>query len=892
MNRPEGPVTSRLYAALDFASRGFSVLPLKESTKIPAISNWQERASTEISEIEDWFKEFPNCNYGLLMGRGCCVLDIDVKSEKNGFAYLKSRCTESLPDNTLVVRTPTGGKHYYFRNQRPLKTVHLPDGLDFISAGGYVVGPGSIVAGGTYSVLTNVDNVEGIPLWILDVFFDKRPDKEDSEGFEPPVELARLFFQTDEREGQNESLSRLLRPINPDLPHNDWLEVLYAGLNVFGTSSGVIANLRSWSMCGEKYSEEEFRKKIESYDAARVEKVGLPRLRKIASSYPACSGWLPSATGGKELADRVLAQAVAILNKNGNLPSDGHLIGLQAVCDGLGHGVYEPKERFRIAFPLETGMGKTTCVVALAAELQHTNKSLLIAAERIEQLKELRDDMIREGVASEKVQIFHRSKDKYADIESVALEDIPKVQFLLVSHSRVRNDSQRFAAEQLLRFGEGTRDLAIWDESLITTSASCVARELLVRAANDWHTTFEFRRSKGRKSKNRQHLYEEFDEFLLKTIDAIGQAETVVDIPTLCGERLDYEQIIRSISDDSQAGFADALTTLVSFSGNGQCRILTARGSDALIQFRQVVDDELNQMIVLDASARIRDLVTYDGSVQVYPLKISKDYSTVVLRHANVRSSKTSFEEDKTHLENYILEIDSLLQDQVPKQESLLVICHKQNKERLLKWKDTHPGRLIHILNWGEHRASNKYSNAKYMVTVGMQYRDHKELAANIVGQTRNLKYPLVDFDIRQVEISEQADALYQAISRGHCRRTSGGRAGEQIVYLFHPDKDAGPVFDLLEEIMPGIRCETYEPRYLKRRSRSNATSYRDLGNSFVEYLAGLGLSETEVSIRNIRKAIAPDLKTNSSTWRNGRDYAVSNLIGWEQRGQSLIRCT
>jgi hypothetical protein len=111
------------------------------------------------------------------------VLDLDVPGHgadsgkttgKNGSDALAALCQEhghSYPDDTLVVKTPSGGRHLYFRS--PETDVSNSAGklgslIDVRGNGGYVVAPGSRTAQGRYEVIRPL-TLKLLPDWIADL---------------------------------------------------------------------------------------------------------------------------------------------------------------------------------------------------------------------------------------------------------------------------------------------------------------------------------------------------------------------------------------------------------------------------------------------------------------------------------------------------------------------------------------------------------------------------------------------------------------------------------------------------------------------------------------------------------------------------------------------------
>lgn len=101
---------------------GWRVFPLRPDTGTPAFTSWPERATTDPERIRDWYTgDFARCGVGIATGpeSGIWVLDIDVK-DADGFSSLRelTRAHGSTVDDftrTMVVRTPSGGAHVYFR---------------------------------------------------------------------------------------------------------------------------------------------------------------------------------------------------------------------------------------------------------------------------------------------------------------------------------------------------------------------------------------------------------------------------------------------------------------------------------------------------------------------------------------------------------------------------------------------------------------------------------------------------------------------------------------------------------------------------------------------------------------------------------------------------------
>ena len=134
-------------AALAYAARGWSVIPVEPHGKRPLVP-WLElqdrRASTE--EIDGWFRRWPAANIGLVTGRVSALVVVDVDPRHDGEASLERSCEEHGPlPPTVEAETGGGGRHLYFAypGTAVANRVGLLPGIDLRADGGCVVAPPS-----------------------------------------------------------------------------------------------------------------------------------------------------------------------------------------------------------------------------------------------------------------------------------------------------------------------------------------------------------------------------------------------------------------------------------------------------------------------------------------------------------------------------------------------------------------------------------------------------------------------------------------------------------------------------------------------------------------------------------------------------------------------------
>ncbi|MDP8950758.1 MAG: bifunctional DNA primase/polymerase, partial [Actinomycetota bacterium] len=129
-------------AALKIAGKGRPVFPVKPD-KSPYTPRGFKDASTNLGRVNALFNRYRGAKIGMPTGKrsGILVVDVDrLEALEELGPELVSRLRE-----TLTVRTPSGGLHFYLNHVEGLtnRTGGLPAGIDVRAEGGYVVVPPS-----------------------------------------------------------------------------------------------------------------------------------------------------------------------------------------------------------------------------------------------------------------------------------------------------------------------------------------------------------------------------------------------------------------------------------------------------------------------------------------------------------------------------------------------------------------------------------------------------------------------------------------------------------------------------------------------------------------------------------------------------------------------------
>jgi bifunctional DNA primase/polymerase-like protein len=180
VNPPEPPDGPLVEHALAYAAIDWPVFPLAPRSKVPLYANPHRAGTPERANcrgrlacgrdghgvldatcdpetITAWWARTPSANIGLACGTtaagdGPDVVDFDVKAGAPGRASFELLRDEGwLRGAFATVATPTGGWHLYYAGSTQGNGVCRGFGVDFRSAGGYVVAPPSPTAVGAYT---------------------------------------------------------------------------------------------------------------------------------------------------------------------------------------------------------------------------------------------------------------------------------------------------------------------------------------------------------------------------------------------------------------------------------------------------------------------------------------------------------------------------------------------------------------------------------------------------------------------------------------------------------------------------------------------------------------------------------------------------------------------
>ncbi len=185
-------------------------------------------------------------------------------------------------------------------------------------------------------------------------------------------------------------------------------------------------------------------------------------------------------------------------------------------------------------------------------------------------------------------------------------------------------------------------------------------------------------------------------------------------------------------------------------------------------------------------------------------------------------------------------------------------------------------------LTGGLETAVSEYRSCSNVIFAGVLHRSDVDLAGAIVGQQDNLTADVPYAEILEVRRSEIAHSLYQAMSRGSCRRTVHGEAVPMKAWLIHYETSFRK---LINRVMPGVVWKEWEAKYLQAKT----SKIEDAARKIRGYLEGLSEEVRKVSTMKLKKEVgARDIP--SQTWKLALQSCLEETPYWTLEDRSVAR--
>jgi hypothetical protein len=593
---------------------------------------------------------------------------------------------------------------------------------------------------------------------------------------------------------------------------------------------------------------------------------------------------------------------VADLISHGNKLSELHTIALRTLVDAMAdYTVKSDVGRKAVALP--TGMGKTSAVVAfiLALEELGYRVPVAVAASKVKALSNLKTELLVRGVPEERLGLKH-----HADPEQVRREDLlPSTGnddrlYMLVTHSKV----SRGADFALFGRHKGIdRALMLWDETLMRTQAGGIdARDLRAasRALPAYEATDTVQVAAAEFLAECVALIDAELAGLREAGDPEGHGATVVLPERTAADLLAYSKAIGS--SRLARPYVTIVRDLFDIAAE-PLQVLAVGTSAGIIWTRECIPELLRNVLVLDASYPIRTLVKLDSTLTEVPTFDSGDLKR--FDQVKVVQFMAAGGRDRITKEgaNVTREVADVIASSWSAAQGVLVfsfkVRSKTDRDQLADLKAALRGRGIDPtettpdgrpklvgLTFGQETSLNGYEYCDVVALAGVLHRSELDVAAAVKAQQGHLQSATPGWMVQQVVQSEVCHVVYQALSRGSCRRVNNGMAEPMTAYLIHrSDKLQGT----LEAVMPGAQWERRQPTYLKPSNAEDVSD--DMASAINEYLRKVPVGTDSVSCRSVAKALeVADRQATKKAFTRGGAIVESLGSGWAKVGQHFKR--
>lgn len=155
--------TTKLEAALIYASWGWHVLPVMVNEKVPATAHGVHDATVDLEQIKAWWSQNPDYNIGIAAGQISNIAVFDIDPRNGGDLSWEVWLAEygAAPDGAYQL-TAGGGQHYIGVYRDSIKSCKLRDGIDLLSNGRYFLASPSTIDGRQYDWEASSDPFEGV----------------------------------------------------------------------------------------------------------------------------------------------------------------------------------------------------------------------------------------------------------------------------------------------------------------------------------------------------------------------------------------------------------------------------------------------------------------------------------------------------------------------------------------------------------------------------------------------------------------------------------------------------------------------------------------------------------------------------------------------------------
>jgi P4 family phage/plasmid primase-like protien len=247
-------------SAIEWVNAGFIVIPAEISNKVkkPLVKFADIRHELTPKHSLDWLKQFPNATaLATITDNGLFVLDADTPESLSALYKLESEYQVS-PNLVILTRN---GEHHYFRisddinaTARGFDGSKHPNKIDIKTGKSMVILPpsqrdGEIAYSIKYFAINTVDDLGYVEQRFVDAVFRHNQDP-------LPTVTNTTTKNVEKWNGEELEVHKakvILSYIDPDLPYEDWMKVMFGIVSKFGKTMEAVTLIDEWSSAGSSY---------------------------------------------------------------------------------------------------------------------------------------------------------------------------------------------------------------------------------------------------------------------------------------------------------------------------------------------------------------------------------------------------------------------------------------------------------------------------------------------------------------------------------------------------------------------------------------------------------------------------------------------------------------
>ncbi len=893
-------------------TKGMALVKIRSNQKEPLE---KYRKLTHRSYDQIGFKK--GMNAGIITGRisGIIVLDVD---QHELFARYLAENAFSVPE-TFTVET-CKGKHYYYLMPEDQKEYtnrsNKSAGFDIRADGGYIIAPGSVHPSGSIYTIVDDRDLSKAPQWLLD----------HSHKIEPTPNVKQLKRNTPRHNSTvdisslDPELQKLItdEQITEDRSAIGW-RVINSLLDL-GMAPDVIVSIFLGNPIGSKAEEKLdpeawLYEEIDRATSKRESLLVLETKREIIGNVD--EYW----EGITKLAH---LRTLELLRRHENEPSEKHEEALFKVAESFTNMI-SGKLNGRIALPLPPGYGKTTSITAFLSVLngcgyfKYGLKSIVVMSTKVEQLCEGYRYAKDLGIPEELMSIIHSySYDplrcnpnnlptNHAS-EPAVLDPCRPIVFL--THAKVKRDGGQVkgANEFDIQSYLDGRDLAIWDESFISSDIEVVQ-------SDDFADEVAVVHSRALKQYDVLDFEYEVVDYLKMCAQIITEeCERLVDnnatrpvlpFPKLSqSERNAYLEACTRTMGESKSTRGSKIKTIRQFFRMLQDDMVihykTSQNA-AVLRGAVVIPDEFSNAVILDASAEINYMMLLDRTIALpedMP-ELELSYKETVISRIPQNAGRSSIEKEcvtgERGLVDTIVELvlgrvgEPFLFFHCKHRDIKVVNCREVLETALqrsgidLDATDSEGRMLYNWLNLGNETASNSYSHCTNVVFMGLMHLSNEVLRGKILSQMRDVTAKLDPKLVDAVQKAELVYALHQGSCRSQIRHIRNDHASAGNVWYTYPNDSLVP---MLQKVFPEASFGVHSSEHLNPQSKGGR-----LEKVLIEYLSTLNADVQSISNQKLKKIAQESIEFGRTVFTETINVISNNPnIPWKKVRQSMVR--